>query len=55
MGDGQARCGCLRSLARTKAKRKLPAGTKTEGGGLGIPVESQVERLVLEDDDIVDD
>jgi cell cycle checkpoint protein len=42
-------------LRGTKAKRKLPAGTKTEGGGLGIPVESQVERLVLEDDDIVDD
>jgi cell cycle checkpoint protein len=43
-------------LRGTKAKkRKLPAGTKTEGGGLGILVESQVERLVLEDDDIVDD
>jgi cell cycle checkpoint protein len=42
-------------LRGTKAKRKLPAGTRTEGGGLGIPVESQVERLVLEDDDIVDD
>lgn len=42
-------------LRGTKAKRKLPAGTKTEGGGLGIPVESQVEKLVLEDDDIVDD
>jgi cell cycle checkpoint protein len=26
----------------------------TEGGGLGIPVESRVERLVLEDDDIED-
>ena len=42
-------------LRGTKAKRKLPAGSRTEGGGLGIPVESQVERLVLEDDDIVDD
>ena len=42
-------------LRGTKAKRKMPAGTKTEGGGLGIPVESQVERLVLEEDDIVDD
>ena len=42
-------------LRGTKAKRKMPAGTRTEGGGLGIPVESQVERLVLEDDDIVDD
>ncbi|KAK4895565.1 RFC checkpoint protein Rad17 [Elasticomyces elasticus] len=27
---------------------------KTEGGGLGIPVETRVEKLVLEDDDIVD-
>ncbi|KAM0695754.1 hypothetical protein Q7P36_004236 [Cladosporium allicinum] len=42
-------------LRGTKAKRKVAGGTKTEGGGLGIPVESQVERLVLEDDDIVDD
>ncbi|KAM0705530.1 hypothetical protein Q7P35_006889 [Cladosporium inversicolor] len=42
-------------LRGTKAKRKLPVGTRTEGGGLGIPVESQVERLVLEEDDIVDD
>lgn len=29
--------------------------TSTEGGGLQIPVESDVQRLVLEDDDIVDD
>jgi cell cycle checkpoint protein len=42
-------------LRGTKAKRKVAGGTKTEGGGLGIPVESQVEKLVLEDDDIVDD
>jgi len=42
-------------LRGTKAKRKVGAGTKTEGGGLGIPVESQVEKLILEDDDIVDD
>lgn len=42
-------------LRGTKAKRKVTASTKTEGGGLGIPVESQVEKLVLEDDDIVDD
>lgn len=42
-------------LRGTKAKRKMPGGSKTEGGGLGIPVESQVEKLVLEDDDIVDD
>ncbi len=27
---------------------------KTEGGGLAIPVEMRVERLVLEEDDIVD-
>jgi cell cycle checkpoint protein len=47
-------------LRGTKAKRKLPGsvGTTrgmTEGGGLGIPVESEIERLVLEEDDIVDD
>ncbi|KAL1590776.1 hypothetical protein WHR41_00798 [Cladosporium halotolerans] len=42
-------------LRGTKAKRRPGAGTKYEGGGLGIPVESQVEKLVLEDDDIVDD
>jgi cell cycle checkpoint protein len=43
-------------LRGTKAKKhKVPVGGKTEGGGLGIPVESRVERLVLEDDDIVDD
>ena len=29
--------------------------TMFEGGGLAIPVESRVEKLVLEDDDIVDD
>ncbi|KAM0714920.1 hypothetical protein Q7P37_009385 [Cladosporium fusiforme] len=42
-------------LRGTKAKRKPAAGIKTEGGGLGIPVENQVEKLVLEDDDIIDD
>jgi cell cycle checkpoint protein len=42
-------------LRGTKAKRKVAGGTRTEGGGLGIPVESEVEKLVLEDDDIVDD
>ena len=42
-------------LRGTKAKRRPGAGTEFEGGGLGIPVESQVEKLVLEDDDIVDD
>lgn len=44
-----------RRLRGTKAKRKPAVEIKTEGGGLGFPVESQVERLVLEDDDIVDD
>lgn len=42
---------------------KTPAGIRNkhnqklgrESGGLSFPVESQVERLVLEDDDIVDD
>lgn len=42
-------------LRGTKAKRKPAVRGKTEGGGLGIPVENQVEKLVLEDDDIVDD
>ena len=45
-------------LRGTKAKRKTPAsanaGTRTEGGGLGIPVESRIEGLVLEEDDIED-
>lgn len=40
-------------MAKTKPKQG-PAKL-TEGGGLGIPVESRVEKLVLEDDDIVDD
>ncbi|KAK4545786.1 hypothetical protein LTR36_002740 [Oleoguttula mirabilis] len=39
------------SAARSKGKRKAA----TEGGGLSISVESCVEKLVLEDDDIVDD
>lgn len=44
-----------------KGLKKDQAGLKkghtkgTEGGGLAIPVESRVEKLVLEDDDIVDD
>lgn len=42
-------------LRGTKSKLNATTKTKTEGGGLGIPVESQVERLVLEDDDIEDD
>ncbi|KAK5127103.1 hypothetical protein LTR85_008463 [Meristemomyces frigidus] len=39
--------------ASDKGKRKQRLGT--EGGGLSIPVESRVEKLVLEDDDIVDE
>jgi cell cycle checkpoint protein len=44
-------------LRGTKAKRKVPGGGGggTEGGGLGIPIEGRIEKLVLEDDDIVDD
>ena len=38
---------------RAGPKRRLTRGI--EGGGLAIPVESGVEKLVLEDDDIVDD
>ena len=40
----------------TKAKAKQPSRSSklTEGGGLAIPVETRVERLVLEDDDIED-
>ena len=38
------------------SKLKQTKSTKaTEGGGLAIPVESRVDRLVLEDDDIIDD
>lgn len=40
-------------LRGTKKKAKNLVGRVT--GGLGIPVESCVEKLVLEDDDIVDD
>ncbi|KAK0834294.1 RFC checkpoint protein Rad17 [Friedmanniomyces endolithicus] len=45
------------SKLRTKTKEKSggkEAMGKTEGGGLAIPVEMRVERLVLEEDDIVD-
>ncbi|KAK4560711.1 RFC checkpoint protein Rad17 [Recurvomyces mirabilis] len=42
---------------RKKPTRDRPTRAKreTEGGGLAIPVETEVERLVLQDDDIVDD
>lgn len=40
-----------RPKALSKGKQKF----ETEGGGLAIPVEASVEKLVLEDDDIVDD
>jgi len=39
----------------TKKKAKRRDGLSTEGGGLGIPVETRVEHLVLQDDDIEDD
>lgn len=42
-------------LRGTKKKARNLAGRVTEGGGLGIAVENCVEKLVLEDDDIVDD
>lgn len=41
--------------ARMKTQNKRSRLRGTEGGGLAIPVESRVEKLVLEDDDIVDD
>ncbi|KAF2716360.1 hypothetical protein K431DRAFT_298720 [Polychaeton citri CBS 116435] len=44
--------------AGSPKKQKRGKGSlkqETEGEGLRIPVESQVERLVLEEDDIVDD
>ncbi len=43
---------------RTGTKAKVKQGSRsanlTEGGGLAIPVETRVEKLVLEDDDIED-
>ena len=43
---------------RTGTKAKAKQGTRssklTEGGGLAIPVETRLEKLVLEDDDIED-
>ncbi|KAI7368741.1 hypothetical protein KC357_g7715 [Hortaea werneckii] len=42
-------------FSRTKAMRGgAGKGVETEGGGLMIPVETSVERLVLEEDDIED-
>ncbi|RMX91435.1 hypothetical protein D0868_13992 [Hortaea werneckii] len=51
-----------RSTSRTKAMKGVAekgrerggGGAETEGGGLMIPVETSVERLVLEEDDIED-
>ncbi|KAI6878426.1 hypothetical protein KC334_g17300 [Hortaea werneckii] len=51
-----------RSMSRTKAmqggvgkdREKGGGSVETEGGGLMIPVETSVERLVLEEDDIED-
>ncbi|KAI6944836.1 hypothetical protein KC318_g15717 [Hortaea werneckii] len=51
-----------RSTSRTKAmkggagtgREKGGGGVETEGGGLMVPVETSVERLVLEEDDIED-
>ena len=42
-------------LQRLKPRKHDVRKTATEGGGLHIPVESEIEKLVLEDDDIVDD
>lgn len=46
-----------KSVRHTTAKKRTNQAVtrKTEGGGLGIPVESSIEKLVLENDDIVDD
>lgn len=44
-----------RKSRTVQTKPKQGQAKLTEGGGLGIPVESRVEKLVLEDDDIVDD
>ncbi|TKA70029.1 hypothetical protein B0A55_09083 [Friedmanniomyces simplex] len=43
------------SKSKVRAKGSVKPKGKTEGGGLAIPVERRVEKLVLEDDDIVDD
>lgn len=42
-------------VKRQKGKYHVRQGNGTEGDGLGIPVERSVERLILQDDDIVDD
>ncbi|KAK3704426.1 RFC checkpoint protein Rad17 [Vermiconidia calcicola] len=39
----------------TKKRKIAQSKLATEGGGLAIPIESRVEKLVLEYDDIVDD
>ncbi|KAK5130672.1 hypothetical protein LTR08_001833 [Meristemomyces frigidus] len=49
--DSELQSGKKQSSAQRRGKREV----ETEGGGLMIPVESRVEKLVLEDDDIVDD
>ncbi|KAK5174113.1 RFC checkpoint protein Rad17 [Saxophila tyrrhenica] len=49
-----AEAGEQSSSKKRKAKASK-AETETEGGGLAIPVESQIQGLVLEEDDIVDD
>ncbi|KAK0899245.1 RFC checkpoint protein Rad17 [Friedmanniomyces endolithicus] len=49
--DDGARSKPAKSKVKGSGKQQKE---KTEGGGLGIPVEMRVERLVLEEDDIVD-
>jgi cell cycle checkpoint protein len=43
-----------RTGTKAKAKQASRSSNLTEGGGLAIPVETIVEKLVLEDDDIED-
>jgi cell cycle checkpoint protein len=43
-----------RTGTKAKAKQASRSSNLTEGGGLAIPVETRVEKLVLEDDDIED-
>ena len=50
--DDVASTSRARGVKRRNARQ---GGSGTEGEGLGIPVERSVERLVLQDDDIVDD
>ena len=49
--DSEVKPSKKQTAGRARGKQKLD----TEGGGLSIPFESRVEKLVLEDDDIVDD